>query len=67
VLRDRWYETLLLGARFLLLDSSGKPWSDKELAIRTGAEFRNMLRKAKVESMTGFQRGILRMNAPRVM
>jgi hypothetical protein len=66
VLADRWYEVLLTGARHYIHDASGKPWSDKKLALELLAEFRSGVQRAKVECMTGFQRGVLRMNTPRV-
>jgi hypothetical protein len=66
-LRDRWYEILLTGARHYIHDASGKPWSDKKLSLQLGDEFKNGIRKAKVESMTGYQRGFLRINRPRVL
>jgi hypothetical protein len=67
VLRDRWYEILLDGARHYLHVSSGKPWSDKKLAFELGTRFQQGIRRAKTETLTGFQRGVMRMGRPRVL
>ncbi|MDR1314801.1 MAG: hypothetical protein LBQ12_14210 [Deltaproteobacteria bacterium] len=67
VLSDRWYELLLTGARGYIHEASGKPWSDKKLSAELLTDFRHGVQQAKVECMTGFQRGVLRLNMPRVL
>jgi hypothetical protein len=67
ILRDRWYETLLTGARAFIHDSPGKPWSDRELARDLLARFKAGIRNAKTDRLVSFQHGSLELVRSRAL
>ena len=61
------YETLINGARWLIHEVSGKPWSSPELAGLYRMKFLSGVQAAKGFELTGRQRGLLKMAVRRIV
>jgi hypothetical protein len=67
VLADKFYETLIMGARSFIFATMNKPWTNPELALACSQSFTKGVMEAKLVMCTGGQRGAHRAIYERVM
>ncbi len=66
ILFEKYHDVVLTGVKSYLYGISGKPWSsDQKFALYTQA-FQQGIQSASLETLTGGQRGMLRVKRPRV-
>jgi hypothetical protein len=67
VIGDNYYDTLINGARWLIHEVSGKPWSEPNLANMYRQKFYSALQANKAHELTGRQRGFLKLAHRRIL
>lgn len=63
----RLYEPLMDGVKSYVYDMAGRPLFSPQLAQSCRAKFLDACRQAKIEDMSGRQRGMLRLTYPRMI
>ncbi|MBD5584547.1 MAG: hypothetical protein HDQ88_05650 [Clostridia bacterium] len=67
VYKDRYYSTLVMGARAHIMLITGQKWTNMRVGAELLNEYNRMLREDAVEVLTKGQRGKLKMQFGRVM